>query len=68
MCVRKGDKILTMNGVSLQDITPEGFADMLIEEAPILVSHSWRNPSGGREERERERERGGEREIGRAHV
>ncbi|XP_062303000.1 interleukin-1 family member A [Osmerus eperlanus] len=36
---RKGDKILTMNGVSLQDITPEGFADMLIEEAPILTVH-----------------------------
>ncbi|XP_018584753.1 uncharacterized protein LOC108920476 [Scleropages formosus] len=37
--VRRGDKLLQINGISLQNLPPEAFAQMLTENAPILTVH-----------------------------
>jgi hypothetical protein len=34
----EGDKLLTINGVDLQDLSPEAFAKILTEGNPMLVS------------------------------
>uniref|UniRef100_A0A8C9RM13 Interleukin-1 n=1 Tax=Scleropages formosus TaxID=113540 RepID=A0A8C9RM13_SCLFO len=41
--VRRGDKLLQINGISLQNLPPEAFAQMLTENAPILVSARGRS-------------------------
>ncbi|XP_036401909.1 interleukin-1 family member A [Megalops cyprinoides] len=38
--VRKGDKILKINGQDLEDLTPEAFAELLAEASPMLTVHS----------------------------
>lgn len=36
--LRKGDKLMQINGADLQDLTPEELAQMLAEGSPMLVS------------------------------
>ncbi|XP_045554259.1 uncharacterized protein [Salmo salar] len=36
---REGDKLLTINGVDLQDLSPEAFAKILTEGNPMLTVH-----------------------------
>ncbi|KAM9397284.1 uncharacterized protein ACWYII_032624 isoform 4-T4 [Salvelinus alpinus] len=36
---REGDKLLTINGVALQDLSPEAFARILTEGNPMLTVH-----------------------------
>uniref|UniRef100_A0A4W5PDP2 Interleukin-1 n=1 Tax=Hucho hucho TaxID=62062 RepID=A0A4W5PDP2_9TELE len=36
---RKGDKLLTINGVDLQDLSPEAFVKILTEGNPMLTVH-----------------------------
>ncbi|XP_038843200.1 uncharacterized protein LOC120042432 isoform X2 [Salvelinus namaycush] len=37
--LREGDKLLTINGVALQDLSPEAFARILTEGNPMLTVH-----------------------------
>ncbi|XP_059211251.1 uncharacterized protein LOC131989906 [Centropristis striata] len=37
--VRRGDKLMQINGMDLQDVTPEEFAHLLAKENPMLTVH-----------------------------
>ncbi|CAB1454712.1 unnamed protein product [Pleuronectes platessa] len=39
MFVRRGDRLMQINGMDLQDLPPEELAEMLAEENPILMVH-----------------------------
>ncbi|XP_055786224.1 uncharacterized protein LOC129859966 isoform X3 [Salvelinus fontinalis] len=39
LILREGDKLLTINGVALQDLSPEAFAKILTEGNPMLTVH-----------------------------
>ncbi|XP_034437237.1 interleukin-1 family member A [Hippoglossus hippoglossus] len=42
MFVRRGDRLMQINGVDLQDLTPEELAEILAEGNPILMVHKQR--------------------------
>ncbi|XP_015219155.1 uncharacterized protein [Lepisosteus oculatus] len=37
--LRKGDKLTQINGVNLEDVTPEAFAELLCKQLPLLTVH-----------------------------
>ncbi|XP_077059821.1 uncharacterized protein LOC143711765 [Siphateles boraxobius] len=39
MFTSKGDKLLMINNINVEDITPEAFADLLVEGSPLLTIH-----------------------------
>ncbi|XP_056107311.1 interleukin-1 family member A [Rhinichthys klamathensis goyatoka] len=39
MFTSKGDKLLMINNINVEDLTPEAFADLLLEGSPLLTIH-----------------------------
>ncbi|KAF7212353.1 interleukin-1 family member A [Nothobranchius furzeri] len=46
MFVRRGDKLMEINGVDLQDLTPEEFAQRISEGIPMLTVHKPERKKG----------------------
>ncbi|KAI1898031.1 hypothetical protein AGOR_G00068130 [Albula goreensis] len=53
--VRKGDKLLKINGQNLEDVTPEVFAELLTTASPMLTVHQ----AAAKEKKKKCADRGG---------